>query len=151
MDALDFLKQEHEKAKAAFAKIEGAAADERGRLWNELRPELEVHEQIEETCLYDPVEADLGDRDQVLAGWNARHQAEVDDVEELLEAIDELDPHDPEWLATIVEVRSALERHIREEEGNIFPRISRGWERSRREQAGASLQQMKSDRMRRAA
>ena len=47
MDAIQFLKQEHEKAKAAFAKVLKAAPKTRGQLWTKLQPELEAHEQIE--------------------------------------------------------------------------------------------------------
>lgn len=151
MDALEFLRQEHQKAKAAFGRIEGAPAEERGRIWNELKPELEVHEQIEEACVYGPVAAEAGANDPVLADWADRHQGEVEEVEEIFEEIEELDSKDPEWIARVAEVRSSLETHIEEEEDDIFPRISQAWDRSRLEQAGAKLQQMKSDKMRRAA
>ena len=33
MDAIQFLKQEHEKAKAAFGKVLKAAPETRGQLW----------------------------------------------------------------------------------------------------------------------
>ena len=55
MDAIQFLKQEHEKAKAAFAKVLKAPPKTRGLLWAKLQPELEAHEQIEDTCLYEPL------------------------------------------------------------------------------------------------
>jgi len=151
MDALTFLKQEHLTAKAAFAKIEGAPAADRGRLWNELKPELEVHEQIEEACVYGPVAEEVGAKDPALAEWKERHQAEVEEVGEIFEDIEELDSGEPEWLAMVAEVRSSLETHIREEEGDIFRRIAEAWDSSRLEQAGAQLQQMKADKMRRAA
>jgi hypothetical protein len=151
MDALKFLKQEHQAAKAAFAKIEAAPVDERGRLWNELKPELEVHEQIEEACVYGPVADEVGAKDPVLADWKERHQAEVEEVDEIFQSIEELDSREPEWLATVAEVRSSLEAHIQEEEGDIFRRIAKAWDPSRLEQAGAQLQQLKADKLRRAA
>ena len=43
MDAIEFLKHEHQKAKAAFAKLLEASPDERGALWKELQPELKAH------------------------------------------------------------------------------------------------------------
>ena len=43
MDAIQFLKQEHEKAKAAFATVLKAPPKTRGSLWAKLQPELEAH------------------------------------------------------------------------------------------------------------
>ena len=48
MQAIQLLKQEHGKAKAAFQEIETAPASGRSALWGKLRPELELHEQMEE-------------------------------------------------------------------------------------------------------
>src|SRR4029453_12091428 len=46
MDAVQCLKQEHEKAKAEFAKVLSAPPTKRGELWEKLEPELKFHEQI---------------------------------------------------------------------------------------------------------
>jgi hypothetical protein len=42
MDAIQMLKQEHEKAKKVFGEIEQASVEERGQLWTKLKPELAV-------------------------------------------------------------------------------------------------------------
>src|SRR5215467_11170412 len=55
MDAIQFLKQEHRKAKGAFAGLLEADPDKREELWEELQPELKAHEEIEEACLYGPL------------------------------------------------------------------------------------------------
>jgi hypothetical protein len=55
MDAIQFLKQEHQKAKAAFENVLKAGPASRGQLWTKLQPELETHEQIEDACLYAPL------------------------------------------------------------------------------------------------
>jgi hypothetical protein len=54
MQATQLLKQDHGKAKAGFQAIESAAAGQRGELWRALRPELELHEKMEEMHLYGP-------------------------------------------------------------------------------------------------
>ena len=87
MDAIQFLKQEHEKAKAAFAKVLKAAPETRGELWAKLEPELEVHEQIEDTCVYKPLSRDPGKTDSKLAGWRKTHQSEVTKVESLIKEV----------------------------------------------------------------
>lgn len=44
MDAIEFLKQQHRKAKAAFEQVLKASPGSRGQLWTKLQPDLEVHE-----------------------------------------------------------------------------------------------------------
>jgi hypothetical protein len=92
MDAIRFLKEEHQKAKAAFGKIDGAPPDQRGELWRQLEPELKAHEQIEEQCFYRPLARDAQGKDSLLARWPERHQGDVREVEESLGEIDPLDP-----------------------------------------------------------
>jgi flagellar biosynthesis regulator FlaF len=50
MDAIQLLKNAHEKAKQAFEEIQTASADQRAQLWARLEPELKVHEEMEETA-----------------------------------------------------------------------------------------------------
>ncbi|MDP9276113.1 MAG: hypothetical protein M3O99_11030 [Chloroflexota bacterium] len=48
MNAIEFLKQEHQNAKEKFQEVEQADAGERGDLWKQLKPELQIHEHIED-------------------------------------------------------------------------------------------------------
>ena len=147
MDAIQFLKQEHQKAKAAFENVLNAAPASRGQLWTKLQPELEAHEQIEDACLYGPLAREAGRTDAKLAGWRAKHQKEVGRVEGLIEEIESLDPEDKAWLAKVKAVGGSLERHIREEEQDIFPRIGKVWDGTRRKQAGAEMEEMKAEKL----
>jgi hemerythrin-like domain-containing protein len=143
MDAIQFLEQEHEKAKTAFGKLLEAQPAERGGLWKALQPELKAHEELEEACLYGPIEGD-GVADAKLSGWvSGRHEGEVREVEGLIEQTERLDPKEARWLATVRQIHDALQRHIREEEGEIFPRIARAWTPDRLEKAGAEMRDMK--------
>jgi iron-sulfur cluster repair protein YtfE (RIC family) len=146
MNAIQFLKQEHQTAKAAFAKVLQASPTKRGDLWEELAPELEAHEQIEDACLYEPLAREAGGKDAKLAEWREKHQSEVDDVEGLIGEIDELDPEDDTWLAKVKKVHESLANHIQEEEGEIFPRISKVWNEARLAQAGKKMQEMKAEK-----
>jgi iron-sulfur cluster repair protein YtfE (RIC family) len=146
MDAIEFLQQEHQKAKRAFEKLLGAAPAERGALWRELKPELKAHEKIEEQCLYGPIARD-GASDPALSEWvSDRHQDEVYEVEGLIKKIEGLDPEDGRWLATVRQIRSALENHIRQEEQDIFPRIGQIWDRTRLEEAGREMRRSKAEK-----
>jgi iron-sulfur cluster repair protein YtfE (RIC family) len=147
MDAIKFLKQEHEKAKAAFAKVLKAPPQTRGELWTKLQPELEAHEQIEDTCVYEPLSRGAGTTDSKLADWRKTHQSEVKQVEGLIKEVDKLDPEDAAWLSKLKLVHASLESHIREEEQDIFPRIGKVWDDTQLQQAGTELKEMKTKKL----
>jgi iron-sulfur cluster repair protein YtfE (RIC family) len=147
MDAIQFLKQEHQKAKAAFEDVLKAAPASRGQLWTKLQPELEGHEQIEDACLYEPLSRDGSKADSKLAEWRKKHQHEVDKVEGLIKELAKLDPEDASWLTKLKAVHTSLENHIREEEQDIFPRISKAWDQTKLEHAGAKMQEMKAKKV----
>ena len=143
MDAIHFLKQEHEKAKAAFAKVLKAPPKTRGSLWAKLQPELEAHEQMEDTCLYEPLSRDASKTDPKLADWRKTHKNEVKKVEGLIKDMSKVAPEDASWLTSLKAVHASLESHIREEEQDIFPRIGKVWDEEQLEQAGTELEEMK--------
>jgi hemerythrin-like domain-containing protein len=148
MNAIQFLKQEHQTAKAAFRKVLEASPQKRGELWDKLAPELKAHEQIEDAGLYEPLSREAAGQDDLLAGWREEHDAEVEDVESLIEEIGRLDPEADAWLEKVEEVHSSLETHISEEEGDIFPRIAAVWDEARLERAGTEMSAMKSKKAR---
>jgi len=147
MDVIQFLKGEHHKARAAVSKVIRAESSERGHLWDELEPELAVHEQIEDECLYAPLSADAGGKDPKLAGWRDEHEQEVEEVETLIEELGGIEAEEERWLDLVKAVQSKLENHIREEEGEIFPRIAKVWDKGRREEAGKRMNEMKAQKL----
>ena len=146
MDAIQFLKQEHQNAKTAFEKVLKAAAETRGALWTTLQPELEVHEQIED-LLYEPLARAAGKTDPKLAEWPKTHQTEVDKVDGLIKAMETLDPKDASWLTKLTAVHASLESHIREEEQDIFPRIRKVWNDDKLAQVGTAMKEMKAKKL----
>jgi len=144
MQAIQLLKQEHGKAKAAFQEIEAAPAPQRRALWTRLRPELELHEKMEDTHLYAPVAREV-QVDRSLADWEGAHHHEVQEAESLIKEIDRLDPSDHKWLATVKKLRGALEQHIRKEEQEIWPKIEQVWDAARLEEAGRQMAAMKQE------
>jgi len=148
MNAIEFLKHEHQTAKAAFTKVLDASPEKRGELWKQLTPELKAHEQIEDAGLYQPLSRDAATTDPHLAGWRHQHQAEVEKVEGLMKEIERLRPEDQQWLAKVKEVHSGLETHIKEEEGEIFPRIDKVWDAQRLDRSGREMSEMKAKKAR---
>jgi hemerythrin-like domain-containing protein len=151
MNAILLLKNEHEKAKRAFEEIQAASADQRAQLWARLEPELKVHEEMEETALYGPVAQEIGSRDQKLKEWQEHHHEEVLEAEALIQEIGDLDPTGDEWIDKVEELQEALEHHIEEEEGDIWPQIEQAWDQSKLEHAGRQMETLKQQRISRAA
>jgi hemerythrin-like domain-containing protein len=143
MDAIQLLKQEHEKAKQMFQQIRSASAAERGPLWVTLRPELKAHEQMEETALYSPVAEQAGSNDQTLRDWLEHHHREVTELEGLIQQISGLDATSDQWMQKVSTLQQTLEHHIQEEEGKIWPRIQEVWDRGKLDQAGQQMERMK--------
>jgi hemerythrin-like domain-containing protein len=147
MDAIQFLKQEHKRAKAGLKRVLKASPDTRGDLWNELQPELEAHEQIEDACLYGPLARGAGKADAKLAAWRVKHQKEVERVESLVGQMESLDPAEAAWVAKVKAVAVSLEKHIREEEGDVLPRIGKVWDKKQLAEAGAEMKEMKAEKL----
>jgi hypothetical protein len=108
-----------------------------------LQPELETHEQLEDAHLYGPLSHDAGKTDSKLAAWRKKHQHEVDKVDGLIEAMAALAPEGAPWLSKLKVVRASLDKHIREEEQDIFPRITMVWNEARLKRAGAAMKAKK--------
>src|ERR1051326_3362828 len=139
MDALEILREMHVEAKGAFGKIQDADVGERGGLWAKLRPELVMHEQLEERFVYDPMSHDVGHSDPTLSGWHDRHHHEVEEAESMIHRIGEMDSHEDRWLTTVMELKTALEGHIHTEENEIWPRIRTMWGTDKLEDVGGKL------------
>jgi hypothetical protein len=142
MDAIQLLKQDHEKARQMFTQILQGSPEQRTALWKQLKPELELHEQLEEIAVYGPVARSAQANDR-LKEWNDHHHAEVAEAEALIEEISSLEATDDEWLAKIEELQETLELHIEEEEGDIWPQIQQAWDREKLAEAGQKIEALK--------
>ena len=143
MDALETLKQQHVEAHAAFGQIKAAAPHGRAATWAELQPKLELHEQIEEHFVYDPVAADAGASDPVLARWGTEHDEQVHEANAMIARIDELDAMEDAWLEQVSALGSTLDAHIAHEENDIWPRIRAAWGHDKLDRAGRQMAQAK--------
>jgi hemerythrin-like domain-containing protein len=139
MDALETLKQQHVEAQAAFGQIKAAGQRGRATTWAELQPKLELHEQIEEHFVYDPVAADAGSNDSVLARWEQEHEEQVREANAVIARIAKLDPMDDAWLEQVSALGTTLDAHIAHEENDIWPRIRAAWDQGKLDRAGRQM------------
>ena len=119
MDFFELLKNDHEKVSGIFEKMEDTtnkATKTRQELFAQLRQELELHTQIEETILYPALKQAAQTRDITMEALE-EHQ----EVKDLLAEMQELSVEDEEWEAVLAELKENVDHHVEEEEQQMFP------------------------------
>ena len=92
------------------------ATEERQHVFEELKRELSAHETAEERCFYVPLIEH--DRSVDLS----RHAiAEHHEMDEMVEHLEQVDPHAAEWQECCQKLCDKIEHHINEEEQKFFP------------------------------
>lgn len=121
MDAINLLKQDHEKVSKLFEKFESAEAD-RGEIAAEVCKLLTVHAQIEEELFY-PAAREALESDE--EGEDLLDEAEVEhaSAKELIAQIEEGDEGDPLFDAKVKVLGEYIKHHVQEEESELFPKV----------------------------
>jgi hemerythrin HHE cation binding domain-containing protein len=141
MNAIDFLLQEHANVKEKFAEIENASPDRRGELWKELKPDLKVHEHIEDEFLYGPISRDPKAKGTPAGDYFAEQKEDVAQLEKLFSTLESGDPIGEGWMGTLREINAALMEHVRKEEGEVFPSIRKIWDEAKLTEAGRGMKE----------
>lgn len=119
MNALELLKEDHNKVRRLFQKVKASDTDaEKKKLFKQIREELDVHTHIEEKIFYPEIRKKEGLEDIVKEGIQEHHQADVfiREIENLSEDSDVFEPK----LEVLME---GVEHHAQEEEGEMFPKV----------------------------
>ena len=118
MNAIELLKQDHNKVSRLFQKVKGSENSEHKELFEKIKEELEVHTHIEETIFYPKIKEEKELEDIVLEGIEEHHQAKIF-LRELSALTDDSQKFEPKLKVLIEDV----EHHVQEEEGQMFPKI----------------------------
>lgn len=116
MNALDLLKEDHDKAKKLFETIADTTENAkitREKNFNALKYELDLHTHIEEVCFYPDLERDEESRPLTLEAYEEHRIAK-----ELLNDLEIGDKTTEEWTAKFAVLKESIEHHIKEEEGS---------------------------------
>src|SRR5436309_13387976 len=119
MNAIELLKQDHDKVEQLFQKVKGEQEDQQ-QLAEQIRIELEVHTQIEEQIFY-PYLLENGDeeiQEIVKEGIEEHRQVKtlLKEMENLADGSESLEPK----LQVVME---DVTHHVQEEEGELFPLV----------------------------
>lgn len=125
VDAVELLRGDHRNVEKLFKEFEKAdRADGEGcrAIVEQACAELQVHAQIEEEIFYPAVRAALDEEDLALLD-----EAEVEhaSAKQLIAQLEALEPADPHYAATFTVLSEYVQHHVKEEEGEMFPRAKK--------------------------
>jgi hypothetical protein len=118
VDALQLLKQDHDRVKKMLEELDGTterAEKTRTDGLARLKDELTIHEAIEEEIFYPALKAHAEAKEIVLEAYE-----EHDVVDTIMREIEATATDDETWKAKFTVMKENLEHHIEEEEGEMF-------------------------------
>jgi hemerythrin superfamily protein len=156
MDAIELLKKDHQKVKELFQRFNGGGGltgmvkrvtgnvpeRQRRQAADRICRELDAHAHIEEEIFYHGVRA--LDDDQ-LNGMLAEAFKEHATVKRQVSTIRNAIGRDHDLQAKMDELQSCVDHHVREEEGEMFPRVELLMDAPRREELASEMQARKQD------
>ncbi|MFW7378748.1 MAG: hemerythrin domain-containing protein [Oligoflexus sp.] len=122
-DIFGHLEMEHESVAALFEEIFATDSEDvqlRLDLYEELQEKLLTHSRGEERTFYIRLQNEPELSDLVQEALK-----EHKEMEELLDALVEIDNTSPSWMETMNQLHSVVEAHVEKEEDEIFPRARR--------------------------
>jgi phosphoglycolate phosphatase-like HAD superfamily hydrolase len=118
MNIFQALLVSHRLQRELYARLLASkpATEEVQHVFEELKAELSAHETAEERCFYIP----LMQHDQSVD--LSRHAiAEHHAMDEMIEHLEQVDPHAAEWQECCRKLCDKIEHHLDEEEQKFFP------------------------------
>lgn len=136
MNALDLLKEDHDRVDQLFQKVKATEeGDEHKKLFEKIKAELEAHTHIEETIFYPRLKEKEELKDITLEGIEEHHQAKMF-LRELSNLTDDSEKFEPKLKVLIEDV----EHHVMEEEGEMFPKVKENFSETELEELGKELE-----------
>jgi len=120
MNAIDLLKEDHDKVDLLFQKVKATKDGDHHELFNQIKHELEVHTHVEETLFYPRLISDGDEKLQkkTKEGIQEHHQAKIF-LRELSNLADESEKFEPKLKVLMEDIK----HHVQEEEGELFPMV----------------------------
>jgi Hemerythrin HHE cation binding domain len=147
MDALDFLKTDHERLRRLFRQFQTESSDQRRfQVFRQIRADLLTLLYIEESVFYPP----FGRYDE-FQPMIARYQHTHAEIKRQLDEIVAHKPRSEELASKIETLKEAVERQLSEEEHELFAGVRKLMKRPERDQLGRHLEAAKKERQSEAA
>ena len=123
-DALEFLKSQHREVEDLFKQFEKLGdegpSEEKEPIVRMACEKLTVHASIEEEIFY-PAAREIDDAEALLNEAEVEHNTAKD----LIATLDSMDASDPMFSATFTVLSEYIKHHVKEEEGELFPKVKK--------------------------
>ena len=125
-NAIDLLKEDHEKVEKAFKqfeKLDRADTEACRELVTTVCEDLRVHTTLEEEIFYPAVREAIEDED-IMNEASVEHET----AKMLIEQLENMEPDDPNYVATFTVLGEYVMHHVKEEEDEMFPQAKKAKE-----------------------
>lgn len=117
---LELLRSEHEEIKSLYAKYAPEIPERREEISGQIFKNLRAHSALEEEFFYPALEAFGTDTARTMA---AKNLAEHKTIKDLAQELTDLDPEDPDYNPKFSVLMQIAEKHMQEEEDEVFPEV----------------------------
>lgn len=135
MNAIELLKEDHKKVDLLFQKVKADEDGDHRELFEKIKQELEMHTHIEEKIFYPRLKEKEELEDIVLEGIEEHHQAKMF-LRELSGLAEDSEKFEPK-LKVLME---DIEHHVMEEEGEMFPKVEKAFDKASLEEMGKEME-----------
>jgi hemerythrin superfamily protein len=140
MNALELLKQDHQKVKKLFEQAEDSeAGTEQKRIFRQIKTELETHARIEEAVFYPAMQKHQELKEMVREALEEHNQ-----VKSLLKEMENVVDDSEKFESKLQMLMEDVEHHAEEEEeGKMFPKVREIVDRPTLDKLGQELEAAK--------
>ena len=145
MNPIELLTEDHRAVKKLLAKGEELGTSKpakRREIFETIKREMTVHEQIEEEIFYKELRGHAKAKDIVLEGIEEHNV-----VDTIMNDLEITEPDDEYWPAKFKVMKENIEHHIGEEEETMFPIARKVFDADELEELGTRMEKMKRQAM----
>ncbi len=144
MNAVDILTKDHREVDALIAELESAGSGgtsdaSHQNTFQQLVNALGLHMQAEENIFYPAMQKFEEEKDLIVEAYD-----EHNEVEGLLLQMQNLEPSSAEFQSNLKMVKTGIEHHVAEEEGEMFPDAKNLLGEARLQEIGQQIMTLKS-------
>jgi hemerythrin superfamily protein len=148
MDGVTLIKNDHQTVEKLFQRYEKLGPKsyrQAGQIRDKVCTELTIHAEIEELILYPATREVRGETEEMIKEAEQEHEEAKTAIAEL----QGLSPEDVKFPGAMGKLIGGVRHHVKEEEGEILPKIRKGMSRADLEELGQQLADAKRDATRR--
>ncbi len=139
MNAIELLKDDHDKVSRLFQKVKATEdGEEHKELFKKIKAELDAHTHIEEKIFYPRLREEEELEDITLEGIEEHHQAKMF-LRELASLSEESEKFEPKLKVLMEDIT----HHVQEEQGIMFPKVEKVIGKEELEELGKLMEEEK--------